>query len=82
VRCRRNGEAFCVLQEMLGEGKEVEMEVEYKAYGVEREILAEKVEGMFEERGKGARWALAESSGEHRESVKRGRWQWKREAEE
>jgi hypothetical protein len=82
VRCRRNGEAFCVLQEMLGEGKEVEMEVEYKAYGVEREILAEKVEGMFEERGQGARWALPESSGEHRESVKPGRWQWKREAEE
>ena len=69
------------MREMLGEGKEVEMEVEYKAYGVKEEILEEKIEGMFEERGKGARWALPESSGEHRESVNPGRWQWKREWE-
>lgn len=62
------------MREMVeGEG-----EVEYKAYGVEGEVLEGKIEGMLEERGKVGRWALPESDERHRESVNPGRWQWKK----
>ncbi len=58
---------------------EKEGKVGFKASGVAGEILEERIGGMLDDRGKEARWALPESSGEHRESVNPGRWRWKRE---
>jgi hypothetical protein len=79
VRCKRNGEAFCIKQEKIEQpGKEGE----YVADGVDEECTREKVEELFEDRDMRVRWALPMACEEHREGISTGRWKWKVEEEE
>jgi hypothetical protein len=83
VRCKRNGQAFCIKQERI---EQVGKEWEYAADGVDEECTKKKVEELFEDRERvwdmRVRWALPMACEEHREEVDARRWMWKVEEEE
>lgn len=83
VRCKRNGEDFCVRRTDVDEEGRAE-EYEYSADGVCERDLNEKVNRLLEEReerGRRARRALPVASEPWRERINPGRWVWKTEKE-